>query len=184
MGSDSRLTLPARYPLQLRKHGWNGIICIFICLMDEQLSLRLGLDPYLQRTQLNKVEDSLPHDLQDDSFLEAILDLTDCMSRIRKLIRGCKQSVSTLYNRDITIAWNQIKRGLDRWKRQRVLADNGKLDTVEYLEPAQVLDWGWRPRRLKLVNLLETLGRVPLSCRPSLNDFAYLYKIARFTRIH
>ena len=105
------------------KQEWNHTLCVFIYLADESLAMRLGLDTQLPERQRQVVRDRFSNvfssSLRDIDLWESFFDLAAELTKARKLLSTLKQSNSNYRSDNIIPVLEQMKRSLDRWKRQQ-----------------------------------------------------------------
>lgn len=115
---------------QTFKHEWNQLICVFIYLADESLSVRLGLDTLSPgkcadavRTRFSSSFASL---LPESALWESYYELTLEARRAREVLQSLKRAGPAATAGSVLPELEHIERGLDRWKRQQVYVPASK----------------------------------------------------------
>lgn len=106
---------------------WPHILCTFLRITDESLSLRLRLESQLRGLRSVEIADCLPSALAADGFWESTTDLATQMGKARDLLRSWRKSQHGAGPSIPLAAWDSFRRSLDRWKRQRQLNSRGAI---------------------------------------------------------
>lgn len=104
---------------------WNRILCTFIRLTDENLALRLRIEPQLTGRRYNDVIGELPRSLTVDGFWESAMDPADHASKARELLRNWRRCELGIRPAIPISALEGFRRGLDRWDSQQSLIRTG-----------------------------------------------------------
>lgn len=111
------------------KHEWSQIICVFIYLADESLSMRLGPDTLAPSKAVDAVRDcfssSFASLLSDSIFWESYYELTLVAKKARELLQPLKRAGPAVSAGDILPELEHVERELARWKRQHMFTSPG-----------------------------------------------------------
>ncbi|KAK5026394.1 zinc finger transcriptional activator [Exophiala sideris] len=114
-------------PTRVRPNkAWNNILHVFIYLADENIALRVGLEPLLSHSRQNNIRDCLARTPLEEDLWESVIELTEHMGNGRELLRDWRQCASGNRTDDVVGPLQRIKRGLERWKRQHDLASTNE----------------------------------------------------------
>ncbi|GMG22455.1 unnamed protein product [Aspergillus oryzae] len=97
---------------------WNRTLCTFIHLTDQNLSLRLRLEPQLPGSRCGNMVDQLHQCFSLDSFWESAIDLAAHTDKARELLCSWRSGELGVQSAPLTASWERFRRGLDRWKKQ------------------------------------------------------------------
>ncbi len=104
------------------KQQWNQVICVFLHLADENLAMRLGLNPLLSKQSSevirNRYSTTFASILPDAEVWESYYDLSIETREASILLQSLKQSGLTLDNANLLPELEHIERALVRWERQ------------------------------------------------------------------
>lgn len=134
---DSRETQGGSSAYGAFKHEWNQLICVFIYLADESLSMRLGLDTLTPGKSIEAVRarfsSSFASLLPESVLWESYYELTLEARKARELLQSLKRSGPAVSASSILPELEYIERGLDRWKRQHAYTAASKVPSHTYL---------------------------------------------------
>ena len=121
--SSSSNVAPTGSEKEQLKQQWTQLICVFIYLADEHLSMRLGLSPLLSEGPTeavrNRFSTKFASLLPDSAIWESYYDLCAETKKARTLLQSLKKAGwPTKCNLDILPELEHIDRALNRWKRQ------------------------------------------------------------------
>src|SRR5688572_27890949 len=101
---------------------WARVICVFIYIADENLALRLDIDPMLTETArkntVDKFSKVFTYSLPEKEHWESYFELTEEIKKVRESLQELKKTASKPYNYDMVPALVYTQRRLERWKRQ------------------------------------------------------------------
>ncbi|KAK3897543.1 hypothetical protein C8A05DRAFT_47887 [Staphylotrichum tortipilum] len=113
---------PSGSPQEGWKQQWNQVICVFLHLADENLAMRLGLNPLLSKQSSEVIRSrystTFASILPDAEVWESYYDLSIETREASILLQSLKQSGLTLDNVNLLPELEHIERALVRWKRQ------------------------------------------------------------------
>lgn len=104
---------------------WNRTLCTFIHLTDQNLSLRLRLEPQLPGTRCGNMINQLHQCFSIDSFWESAIELATHTDKARELLYSWRSGELGAQSAALTASWERFRRGLDGWKRQHAPMNNG-----------------------------------------------------------
>lgn len=124
-GAESPSDSPQQGPC---KQQWNQLICVFLYLADENLAMRLGLNPLLSEQSSEVVRSrystTFASILPDTALWEAYYDLSAETRKASLLLHSLKQGGLTLANPNLLPELEHLERALGRWKRQHAACFN------------------------------------------------------------
>jgi len=104
------------------KQQWNQVICVFLHLADENLAMRLGLNPLLSKQSSDVIRSrystTFASILPDAEIWESYYDLSVETREASISLQSLKQGGLTLDNVNLLPELEHIERALIRWKRQ------------------------------------------------------------------
>ncbi|KJK62537.1 hypothetical protein P875_00095241 [Aspergillus parasiticus SU-1] len=100
---------------------WNRTLCTFIHLTDQNLSLRLRLEPQLPGSRCGNMIDQLHQSFSIDSFWESAIDLAAHTDKARELLCNWRSGELGVQSAPLIASWERFRRGLDWWKKQHAL---------------------------------------------------------------
>jgi hypothetical protein len=119
---------PAASEQDSLRQQWNQLICVFLYLADENLAMRLGLNPLLsaQSTEVvkSRYSTTFASTLPNTALWESYYELSAETRKASLLLQSLKQGGLTLANANLLPELEHIERALGRWKRQNVACFN------------------------------------------------------------
>ncbi|KAK4150204.1 hypothetical protein C8A00DRAFT_46358 [Chaetomidium leptoderma] len=110
------------------RQQWNQLICVFLYLADENVAMRLGLNPLLsqQSTEVvrNRYSTTFASILPNTALWESYYDLSAETRKAGLLLQSLKQGGLTLANVNLLPELQHIERALGRWRRQHAACFN------------------------------------------------------------
>ncbi|KAE8419006.1 hypothetical protein BDV36DRAFT_282582 [Aspergillus pseudocaelatus] len=103
---------------------WNRTLCTFIHLTDQNLSLRLRLEPQLPGTRCGNMINQLHQSFSIDSFWESAIELAAHTGKARELLYCWRSGELGVQSPVLTTSWERFRRGLDRWNKQHAPMSN------------------------------------------------------------
>ncbi|KAH6663274.1 hypothetical protein F5X68DRAFT_177918 [Plectosphaerella plurivora] len=142
------------------KQEWNQIVCVFIHLADESLSVRLGLETLLPAKSIDAVRGRfstsfaslLPESALWESYHELFLEAR----KARELLLSLKKSKAAIVARAVLPDLEHVDRGLSRWRRHfgYSIAEQGLLSACVHLEYQYLVMYSLAPAS----DVLPSLG--------------------------
>ncbi|EGX43113.1 hypothetical protein AOL_s00215g722 [Orbilia oligospora ATCC 24927] len=115
---------------ELHKQQWNQLLCVFLYLTDENLAMRLGLNPLLPEkssdTVQNRYSTTFASILPDTAIWESYFDLSTETRKARSLLQSLKKGGLTFASVNILPELAHIERALARWKRQHACLNSSE----------------------------------------------------------
>ncbi|KAK4235086.1 hypothetical protein C8A03DRAFT_18126, partial [Achaetomium macrosporum] len=104
------------------RQQWNQLLCVFIYLADENLAMRLGLNPLLpaqsREVVTSRYATTFANILPDTALWEGYDDLTAETRKASLPLQSLKQGGLTLANVNLLPELEHLERALGRWRRQ------------------------------------------------------------------
>ncbi|KAG7291236.1 hypothetical protein NEMBOFW57_001248 [Staphylotrichum longicolle] len=171
------------------KQQWNQLICVFLYLADENLAMRLGLNPLLSEQSSEVVRSrystTFANILPDTALWEAYYDLSAETRKASLLLHSLKQGGLTLANPNLLPELEHLERALGRWKRQHAACFNSAsesqlLRACLELEYHYSLMYSFAPASYALQHYNNA---TPTPSEPARRDETNSAKVAALTRL-
>ncbi|KAL7911701.1 hypothetical protein GGI35DRAFT_296457 [Trichoderma velutinum] len=118
---------------QKADQDWPKVLGIFLFLADENLALRLGLEPLLSATArqvvIGRLSTSFASCLENSAMWESYFELYLIHGQARDLVHAFRKECAEKRTPDILSSLEHIERKLDRWKKQQSIDNDGTTTT-------------------------------------------------------
>lgn len=123
--------------ISVRKE-WASLLRTSIRLNDQALALRLRIEPQLTSGEFASI-DPYTSSRISDRFFKRSIELVPHMRKARELLHGWRRSQQGMGPIVPIAAWDNFKRGLDCWERNRHSSQTGESNTSLFFEPPYIL---------------------------------------------